>query len=482
MRLSAHQVLVALSVSLLGGVLLGSLYTVLQPWLYIAMAVACVWVGIRGYRLPASVTAGWRVWVWAVMPWLVLGFCVGCLRVQAVLAEPNQYAAVLGSKVDLEALVVAEPDIRSNHQLVTIRPDGLTQNLLVTMPLTNRYVYGDTVWVRGKVVAPKLFDDFDYPGYLARFNVFGLVRYPKMIVLQQDKGNWLVRELFAFKRGVVRRVLYLFGQEQGRLLLGILIGAKQGLPQTIIDNFSRTGTSHIMAVSGFNISILLVALGYASYVFGRKASNALGVLIVVLFVIVAGPTSSVLRAAGMGLLVILATTGRRLYMPIGALLCVAAGMAFINPRVVFWDVGFQLSGAATLGILVGLPVLERWFGTRNKILESLAVTAAAILFTVPISMWRFGTLSTVALVANAFVVPLVPLVMGLGTLSLLPFMGSGFALLCSGLLQLILWVVAFFAHPTWASVRVSMSGVWVVLWYVGLATCVYFAYGRHRRH
>lgn len=478
MRLSAHRVLVALSVSLLGGVLFGSLYTVSQPWLYGAMAVACAWLGVRGYGSSVPAIAGWRVWVSAVMPWLVLGFCVGCLRVQAALAEPNQYAAVLGSKVDLEALVVAEPDIRSNYQLVTIRPNGATQNLLVTMPLANRYRYGDAVWVRGKVVAPKLFDDFDYPGYLARFNVFGLVRYPKMIVLQQDKGNWLVGELFAFKREVVKRVLYLFGQEQGRLLLGILIGAKQGLPQTTVDTFSRTGTSHIMAVSGFNISILLVALGYASYVLGRRASNALGVLIVVLFVLVAGPTSSVLRAAGMGMLVILATTGRRLYMPIGALLCVAAGMAFINPRVVYWDVGFQLSGAATLGILAGMPAFERWFGARHKIAESLAVTAAAILFTVPISMWRFGTLSTVALVANAFVVPLIPFVMALGTLSLLPFVGPGFALLCSGLLQFILWVVAFFAHPTWASVQVSISGVWVVLWYVGLAVCAYIVYGR----
>ncbi len=405
-------------------------------------------------------------------PWVVIGFCVGCLRIQTTLVEPNQYSAVLDTKVDLEGVVVSESDIRSSYQLVTIQPTGMTQNLLVTMPLSSQYQYGDKVWVRGKVVAPKLFEDFDYPGYLARFNVFGLVRYPKMIVLKQGEGNWLVRKLYALKQSVVTRALYLYGQEQGRLLLGILIGAKQGLSQDVIGYFSRTGTSHIMAVSGFNISILLVAFGYMSYIVGRRASSALAVVVVILFVIVAGPTSSVLRAAGMGMLVVLATTGRRLYMPLGALTCVAALMAVLNPRIVFWDVGFQLSSAATVGILVGMPLFERWVSTRYKFVEPLAVTAIAIIFTVPISMWRFGTFSTVALLANAVVVPAVPVVMALGALSLLPVLGSGFAFLCSLFLRFILWFVAFCAHPAWASIQISISGVWVLVWYVGLVVVI----------
>lgn len=473
MRLSAHKVLITLCVSLLGGILFGSLYSIAQPWLYLAMAFACTWLGVRLYSpAPGGVTHSAVRVVWMCAPWVIIGFCLGCLRIQTTLAEPNQYAAVLDSKVDLEARVVGEPDVRQSYQLIPIRPTDKTQNLLVTVPLSGQYEYGDRVWVRGKIVAPKLFDDFDYPGYLARFNVFGLVRYPKMIVLKQGEGNWLVASLYDVKHVIVKRLLYLFGQDQGRLLLGILIGAKQGLSQTVVAYFSRTGTSHIMAVSGFNISILLVAFGSVSYLVGRKTSNVLAVIVVILFVIVAGPTSSVLRAAGMGMLVILATMGKRLYMPLGALVCIAAVMAVLNPRIVYWDVGFQLSSAATVGILVGMPLFEQWASSRYKFFEPLAVTIAAIIFTIPISMWRFGAISTVALLANAIVVPVVPVVMALGALSLLPILGSGFGFLCSLLLQFILWCVAFFARPTWASIHVSLSGVWVFAWYVGLAVCI----------
>lgn len=473
MRLSTHQVLITLSITLLGGILFGSLYTIAQPWLYVAMAFACTWLGARLYSSESTELTYSRMRLLCMFaPWVIMGFCMGCIRIHTALASPNQYAGVIDTKVDLEAVVVSEPDIRSSYQLVTIQPTGMTQNLLVTMPLSSHYEYGDEVWVRGKAVAPKLFDDFDYPGYLARFNIFALVRYPKMIVLKQGGGNWLVGTLFTFKHVVVTRVLYLYGQEQGRLLLGILIGAKQGLPQNIVDYFSRTGTSHIMAVSGFNISILLIAFGYLSYIIGRRMSSMLAVVVVILFVFIAGPTSSVLRAAGMGMLIVLATTGKRLYMPLGALAFVAALMALLNPRIVYWDVGFQLSSAATVGILVGMPLFEQWTATRYKLLEPLAVTLTAIVFTVPISMWRFGTFSTVALLANAVVVPAVPVVMALGALSLLPVLGSGFAFLCSLFLRFILWFVAFCAHPAWASIQISISGVWVLVWYVGLVVVI----------
>lgn len=481
MRLSAHQVLITLSVALLCGILFGSVYTIAQPWLYSAMAFACIWLGARLYNPQSEQESSARVWmVRMCMPWVIVGFCLGCLHIQNTRTEPNQYAAVLGNKIDLEGVVVGEPDIRSNYQLITVQPTGFTQNLLVTMPLNSRYEYGDEVWIRGKAVAPKIFDDFDYPGYLARFNIFGLVRYPKMIVLRQGQGNWLVSTLFTLKHSVVTRALYLYGQEQGRLLLGILIGAKQGLPQNIVEYFSRTGTSHIMAVSGFNISILLIAFGYVSYIIGRKMSSVLAVGVVILFVIIAGPTSSVLRAAGMGMLIVLATTGKRLYMPLGALAFVAALMAVCNPRIVYWDVGFQLSSAATVGILVGMPLFEKWKTTRYKILEPFAVTLAAIVFTLPISMWRFGTFSTVALFTNALVVPTVPVIMGLGALSLLPVLGSGFAFLCSMLLRFVLWCVEFCAHPAWASVQISITGLWVVIWYIGLAACIWLVLWRRK--
>ena len=152
-------------------------------------------------------------------------------------------------------------------------------------------------------------------------------------------------------------------------------------------------------------------------------------------------------------------------------------MIAINPRVLFWDVGFQLSFLATLGIVYGLPLLEKIFhlpdgisGIRAAALSSLA----AIVATLPLSLMQFGQLPTYALLANVFVLPLVPYVMLFGFLSLIPFLGPGFAFVAKLLLVYIVWVVEKVAAWPWAVRQVSLTPLAVLAIYLCLLAGYFF--------
>lgn len=402
----------------------------------------------------------------------LLGVGIGLLRITSTVQRPNEFQSWLGAKQDFEGVVVTEPDVRTDKQLITVQPTGHSQRVLVTTTLPTHIQYGDLVWVRGKIVEAQAFDDFDYPGYLARFNTYALVRYPKTIVLAHEKANPVISSLLQLKTALVRYLLSLYDNVRGNFLLGILIGAKRGLPPEVTENFIRTGTSHILAVSGFNISIFITWLAYAAYVVGRRMQIVFSAVCIVAFVIIAGPSSSVVRAACMGGVFMVGMLSGRLYYPVISLLFVAAGMVFLNPRILYWDIGFQLSAAATFGILLGVPFFE---GAKErvrgfyKVFELLAITMCAIIFTLPISLWHFGELSLVAPLANMLLVPPVEIVMGLGFLSFIPWVGAGFAWINAYLLGWMLSLQQFLARPHWVTSELHITGAQVLLSYICLA-------------
>ncbi len=481
--MTKHKILIIICVGFLFGVGVGSVVFLDMRWVY--TGIGMVVVGIVGVVWPNSsyedqvtnnklgalrslLTSKFSA-LTALL--FLLGIGIGLLRVDAVFQQPNEFQQWLGTKQDFEGVVVTEPDVRPDKQLITLQPTGYSQRVLVTMTLTTRIQYGDLVWVRGKVVEAKAFDDFDYPGFLARFNTYALARFPKVIVIAHGKGNAMVSLLLHLKGVLVVYLLSLYDNVRGNFLLGILIGAKRGLPPEVTQNFIRTGTSHILAVSGFNISIFITWLAYAAYAVGRRAQIVLSALCIIAFVIIAGPSSSVVRAACMGGVFMVGMLSGRLYYPLIGLLFVAAGMVYVNPRILYWDIGFQLSAAATFGILLGVPFLETLKErTRGfyKIFELLAITMCAIVFTLPISLWHFGELSIVAPLANLLLVPPVEIVMGLGFLSFIPWVGNGFAWINGYLLGWMLNLQQVLARPHWVTSELHISGAQVLLSYVCL--------------
>ena len=448
--MTKSRIFICASASFAAGVFLASWLKVELFWSTLLLA-ACAAVFALGYQAGAK-----RIF----LPALFLFFAgLGVLRLQLSLSE-NQYAPMFESKQEMEGLVVEDPDIRPDRQLLTFQPDGFSQRALITASRAQDYFYGDRIVVQGKFREPKSYEDFDYRKYLERYEVYSVVNYPKILVLKTGQGNPVKFWLLKLKQAFVGNLSQKFEEPYGSLLLGILIGAKKTIPAELTANFQATGLSHIVAVSGYNITILASFLGLAAYFLGRKASFWFSFLAIFGFAVIAGWSASVVRAAVMGAVLLVGLKAGRPYAAGPGIALAAAVMIALNPRVLFWDVGFQLSFLATLGIVYGLPLLEKAsglesdaFGFRAAALSSLA----AIVATLPLSLIQFGQLPVYALLANLLVLPLVPYVMLSGFLSTLPFLGPGFAFIAKFLLAYMVWIVGIIACWPGAVFKVNLG-------------------------
>jgi competence protein ComEC len=448
--MSKSKVFIGIAISFAAGVLVASAINLPKEGLYLVLAVSIIFFALA--------FAG-KNQLGALMALFLFCFILGSVRLNAAIKE-SEFAGSFGQTVNLEGYVAEEPDVRDGRQLLHFLPKDHSQKIIVTVSNYQEFFYGDLITVSGKLAEPKSFNDFDYKGYLERYNVYAQMSYPKVLILKSHRLNPIKENLLKVKAAFVKRLAQLFTEPQNSLLLGILIGAKKTLPTNIVDNFNITGTSHIIAVSGFNITIMIYALANLARVFGRRFSFWLTCGVIAGFVIITGASASVVRAAIMGFLLLLSFNIGRQYSVVPALFLAALLMLVINPKILFWDVGFQLSFAATLGIIYFMPVAgkltERWPDDLG-IKTTLLTTLSAIVATLPLILFDFGRLSLVAPLVNILVLPAVPGAMLLGFLSTLPFFGSGFAFAANIILLYILKITEWFAGLRYASLNVKIS-------------------------
>jgi len=381
--------------------------------------------------LGVSLVVCWR-WVNCRLLLLVLFFLlVGFWRFaisQPSLADPNKIYYYNGQTVALIAKIVSAEQ-RINQQRLTLRTQSLmvagqsrpvTGNILVTSGLYPQYHAGQLVELRGKIDHPLEYQGFNYPRYLARFQIYSVSFYPQLKIrapVSADYGDGLIND---FRERLINRLNASVPEPAVSVLLAMVWGQRTGVPPAITTAFSQVGLSHIVAVSGMHIAVILLIINRLLIGFGLARSKAfwLAILMIVLYVLFIGAPASAIRAALMGLIVLLAAQTGRLANSINALLLAGDLMLMVNPQFIF-DVGFQLSFMATIGIIYGYPYLH-WRLRRltgflaGSIVDMLAVTLAAQIFTLPFILWHFGGVSLVGLGVNIIVLPMVPLVIILG--------------------------------------------------------------------
>ncbi|MBU1148878.1 ComEC family competence protein [Patescibacteria group bacterium] len=349
----------------------------------------------------------------------LLACCLGSIRFSLV-ASPDlsqvydQSAAIIG-------IVDQEPDIRINQQRLTIKVDELNCHLLITSYLYPRYSYGDILELEGGIAEPEAFSGFDYQGYLERYGIYGIMYRPKITKIGQEES--IKKLLFTFKNQVIKNLDKYLVEPQGSLVKAIILASKGTVPQSIKDDFSNAGASHIIAISGMHITIisglilnLLMTLG-----FNRKQAFWLATSILLVYLILIGFPASAVRATIMGFLVMWAMYLGRLNSSLNALLLTASLMLLINPLLFKNDIGFQLSFAAVIGIIYGKPLFDRLFSKLSSLLqikEAIAMTLAAQLTTFPLTIYYFDKLSLIAPIANILVVPVLPFVLILGIMGI----------------------------------------------------------------
>ena len=395
--------------------------------------------------------------------------------------------------VSVEGVVVREPDERETYTNLCLRAERLTLPDGTEIPVNGlvlvkaeRYPprqYGDRLRVEGLLETPPVFESFSYREYLARQGVHTLMRRVHVILLAENQANVLLYHLFRFKRSAQSTIARLLPEPQAALLTGILLGVETGIPTDLMDDFAATGTTHIIAISGFNITIIAgIFSGLARRLFGSRRAVWVAIGGVALYTIFVGGSAAVLRAALMGILYLWGRhLGRATFAPT-SLAAAAIGMTALSPYTL-WDVGFQLSFAATIGLVLYTDPLERASeqllvrftspGRARQIVgllnEALLVTLAAQVTTMPIILYYFGRLSLVTLLTNLLILPVQQWVMIFGGIAML----IGLLFLPAG--QVVGWIAWLFltytiemvrltARIPYASVPVEMEG-WMVWGY-----------------
>jgi len=477
------------------GILLGVfLFLFIQPpliWLGVFALGGCIGL-LAAYRFQAK-RAG------ALLLFVVM-VCLGLARakVDEHQVTPEQIDFYNGQKVTVEGLVT-ETDIRRDSAKYTITvgspigdpigdPIGgkseilstkseinpktqdpnsknkviknIQGKVLITLDKYPQYHYGDLVRVTGKLEAPGEFEGFSYDHYLSLSGIYSVMYKPRIELIRSGGGYLFWHVMGYLQDGFMSRINRIWPEPYASFEAGLLIGARKGIPPDLMNQFNITGLSHIIAISGFNITIIIAIVMGALAWMPRKRAFWVAVIAIVLFTLFVGASPSVVRASIMGILGLMALNfGRQNNIHLTVLYS-AVFMILWNPKTLWWDTGFQLSFAAVLGLIYVAPHFERFFKYLPETLgirEALLMTCSAQVMAFPIIAYTFGRFSLIAPLANLLVAFAIPLAMLFGFLAVIfslifmPF-GLVFGYITWGILFYIIFIVQLFAFFPFASV------------------------------
>ena len=364
--------------------------------------------------------------------------------------------------VKIKGRVIKQPYLKGSYQIIELN------SVLIRTQRFPGYFYGDQLEITGRL-KKQMLNPFR-TRYLANFPAI------KKIEEKQNLINKTGLKKFLFKtRGQIERKIGGFLPEpHGSLLLGILFGMKTQIPQDFWQDLRKTGTLHLVVASGQNVSLVAgFLMASLIHLLDRRKAILMANLGILFYVLMVGAEPPAVRA---GIMVSLAFLGQlfgREGKALVFLLASALIMLLISPLVLF-DVGFQLSFMATLGILVVYPILK----AKNSVFkfpllgDGLAVTIAAQSATLPILLVNFGQVSWLSPLINALVLPTIPFIMVLGGGMLVL---SWFSSFLTQLLAYFAWlflnyfvkVVEVFGNLFWVSYEFKqISGWWAVVYYL----------------
>lgn len=430
---------------------------------------------------------------WAIR-WesVILGFCiilavVGLWRFQAKseVAEDDISRFNDAGKIVFVGVVDGEPDIRLDNTKLKVKVRDVevfggkisaSGFVLATVNKYPEYQYGDQLEISGKLTKPEEFDGFDYAAYLVKDDIYSLAYWPEVNFLSKDQGNFIRSFLFKMKNSFKESLVNVLPEPQASLAGGLLLGERTTLPDDLKDVFNAVGITHIIALSGFNITIIADSLRRMfNYLMApRQYSFWLAVFAIIGFVVMTGASPSIVRAAVMGILLILAQKTGRLYSIRNALIFAGMVMIFVNPKILRFDLAFQLSFLATLGLVYISPFVEKYLGWLPEKLDLRGIASATLgaqIAVLPLILYSFGRLSVVAPFANLLILPIIPHAMfwiffgGLAGFFWLP---------AAKILGWISWllltyqirVAELFAKIPFAAIDVNIGWGWMVVAYV----------------
>ncbi|MCJ7804729.1 ComEC/Rec2 family competence protein [Patescibacteria group bacterium] len=379
------------------------------------------------------------------------------------LTQTPRYFIPEGKPVKIVGRVTNQPYLNNSYQIIELGP---------VLILANRfpgYFYGDKVEVFGKFQG-EVINSFKSQ-YMSFFPTIRLLKEEESLVGKTNFKKFLLKT-----RGQVEeKIKRLLPEPQSSLLLGVVLGVKSQMPEDFWQDLRKTGTLHLVVASGQNVVMVVGFLMNISVWFlKRRWAILMAILGVVVYVLMVGAEAPAVRAGLMATMIFVGQLLGREVNPGKFLLLTAMVMLLMGPLTLF-DIGFQLSFAATAGIIWLYPILSRKalvVGGIPILGEGLLVTLSAQLATLPILLVNFGQFSWLSPLVNALVLPLIPLLMVFG------FVIAGLSFFSSFLAQLLSWfvwpflswfvrVVEFFGSLSWANWEMGeISFWWAILYYL----------------
>ena len=416
---------------------------------------------------------------------LVIAAVFGFWRYQTVEYKALEDAAAItvyaGENVRFAAKVVKAPEDRFDSMRVVVEPEFVERGRVLLVSDQKLDVrYADRVQVRGILEQPSSFDGFDYAKFLAKDSIYALVRDPSVEITQsrvyENAGERIMAAIFDLKVVFRNTLQEHLSPRHSSVMVEMLLGDKDVMSDQLAENLNVTGLRHIIAISGAHIAILTMYLMPLFIWLGlwRQQAFYVTVGLIAFYVVLTGLQPSAVRSGIMGGMFLLGQHVGRQNASLRALLFSATGMLLINPLLLLHDVGFQLSFLAVLGMIFLMGPILSVLPQKLLFRQLLAMTFAAQIFTLPIVIWNFGQISAVSVITNLLVVPIMPVLMGLGFVlmiggTLLSPLGFLFSFPVALLVQYIVWVVDFFAALPFAAVRTeNLSVFWLALFYAGV--------------
>lgn len=397
----------------------------------------------------------------------IIAFLGISLGIRLFLFYQHQAQYKDGQQLIFQTTMLSEPKVKGKTQQLRVRLENGTP-IFVTAPIYPRFSYGDTLALSG-ILKKRVLDNK---------KILLTMSFPKIQASPGEAGLALVAQL---RQSMINFFTNTLPTPHAQVLLGIVFGVKEGIPQTMLDDFRTTGILHITAASGMNVTMVG---SFLTSLFGgflrRQAAIVASIAGICLYAVLAGLEPSILRASIMGIVAFSAQLSGRQYLAGYGLFLAAFGMLFVAPYLLF-DVGFQLSFAATLGLIVIRPLFDRYpFFKKNILGKDFATTISAQLATLPILIATFGTYSLWSVVVNGLVLWTIPFLMVFGGVSailnfVLPLFGKLFLYLALPFLFYLEFTVSFFAKLGGGVIFENLPLLVSVGFYLMLAAAILFA-------
>nr|MDQ2973730.1 ComEC family competence protein [bacterium] len=333
------------------------------------------------------------------------GFTFGWWRGGQVLYQAADYEAAFGEKVTVQVKADSDGAYDDKGQMIfdaskitIIEPEArdLIGRITVAGFGSNDIRRGDMVIAEGKL-------------YPTRGGKQARMSFAQMKV--ESRSNSVIEKL---RRRFLANLRTNLPEPQASFGAGLLIGQTRELPQEYVDILRIVGLSHIIAVSGYNLTILAELFNKKVNKRSKFRGLVFSLLFIIIFVALAGTSASIARAAVVAILSVIAGFYGRKFKPVLLILFVAAASAYLNPLNVWGDIGWYLSFLAFFGVLVLAPAIQKrlWKKSEPKLFAKIALESfSAQIMTLPFVLFIFGQLSVVSLASNLIVLPLIPLAM-----------------------------------------------------------------------